>query len=95
MPKGHIGVGKAYCVDSGTVMNIFQARDYFFSRNPCERLRFECSDPACRNSPKAPAISGINHHASLKMDEKYVKPHFRTCGEHIQTCEWAETAVGA
>ena len=86
-----VRVDKAFCNETQSVLNIFQARDHFFSRpNPRVHLTFRCSDPDCRNSATPPTISGINHYVALGTGTKYMRPHFRSRGNpHSPTCEWS------
>lgn len=86
-----VRVDRAFCNETRSVLNIFEARDYFFSRpSPRVPLTFSCSDPNCRNSATPPTISGINHHVALGAGMKHVRPHFRSSGNpHSPNCDWS------
>jgi hypothetical protein len=85
-------IARAYCVESGKVVDIYQARALFFTQEePRRRFEFLCSDNACRFA-NATRVTGVNYD-KLVEDERnrlIVKPHFRMNPEtpHGTECEW-------
>ena len=99
-----VHIARAYCVESGKVVDIYQARALFFAQEePRRRLEFLCSDDACR-AASATRVTGVNYDKLVEdeRDRVIVKPHFRVNPEspHSAGCEWvvrkrAEEAVDA
>src|SRR5215510_776922 len=85
-------IARAYCVEAGKVVDIYQARALFFAQDkPRCRFRFLCSDSVCREVD-ATRVTGVNYD-KLVEDERdgvVLKPHFRMNPEtpHNPGCEW-------
>jgi len=84
----------AYCVELGMVVNIFEAREHYFSQPESERKRltFRCADDTCREQSK-PMMVGVNYD---KLSEKYVqRPHFKARATHLHSpsCPWVEYKI--
>ena len=89
-----MSVPVAYCVEMDRDVNIFEAREFFFSRskNKRERLNFLCADNDCRETAK-PMMIGVNYD---KLSGEYVqRPHFKAHSEHLHApdCPWVEYKV--
>lgn len=83
-------IERAYCVELGRVVNIYEARDYFFRQAPPRRrFQFLCSDANCRVA-KGTKVTGVNYDKLIEENDQYVKPHFRENTEHLPDCEWVE-----
>ena len=85
-------IARAYCVEAGKVVDIYQARGLFFTqKGPRRRLEFLCSDYACR-AANATRVTGVNYDKLVEdeRDRVIVKPHFRMNPEtpHSTACEW-------
>jgi len=56
-----VHIERAYCMETGRVLNIYQARAVFFNQGePRSRLEFLCSDDACR-AQNATKVTGVNY----------------------------------
>ncbi len=85
-------IARAYCVDAGKVVDIYQARTLFFGQEePRRRFQFLCSDDACR-AANATKVTGVNYDKLVEDEHErvVVKPHFRMNPEtpHSPACEW-------
>src|SRR5262245_45152132 len=85
-------IARAYCVEAGKVVDIYQARALFFAQDePRCRFRFLCSDVACREV-NATRVTGVNYDKLVEdeQDRVVLKPHFRMNPEtpHDSGCEW-------
>lgn len=85
-------IGRAFCVEAGRVVDIYQARALFFAQEiPRRRFQFLCSDDACRGA-NATRVTGVNYDKLVEdgLDCIGVKPHFRMNQEtpHDPGCEW-------
>jgi hypothetical protein len=85
-------IARAYCVEAGKVVDIFQARALFFAQDePRRRFQFLCSDDTCR-AVNATRVTGVNYDKLVEdgRDRVVVKPHFRMNPEtpHNAECEW-------
>ncbi len=85
-------IARAYCVEAGKVVDIYQARAFFFAQDePRRRFQFLCSDDACR-VVNATRVTGVNYDKLVEdeRDRVVVKPHFRMNPEtpHNAVCEW-------
>jgi len=85
-------IARAYCVEAGKVVDIYQARALFFAQEePRRRFQFLCSDDACR-AANATRVTGVNYDKLVEdeRDRVVVKPHFRMNPEtpHNPGCEW-------
>ena len=94
-------IGRAFCVETERVVDIYQARALFFAQEvPRRRFQFLCSDDACRRT-NATRVTGVNYDKLVEdcRDRIVVKPHFRINHEtqHSPECEWAarERLLGA
>lgn len=79
---------EAYCVDLGCVVDIYKAREEFFSQDePRKEYSFLCSDEECRNEC-SPRVTGVNY----RSEEYKVLPHFRENENHghSETCYWVD-----
>jgi hypothetical protein len=70
------------------VVNIYRAREFYFSLIPRQELTFLCSDEKCRAA--GTKVTGVNYRKTIEEADKFVRPHFRKNDEHIDTCEWVE-----
>jgi hypothetical protein len=84
-------IARAYCVETGRVIDIYQARALFFAQGkPRHRLQFQCSDDACR-AATATKVTAVNYDKLVaEGDQMVLKPHFRLNPQspHIEVCEW-------
>lgn len=85
-------IARAYCVEVGKVVDIYQARALFFAQEePRRRFQFVCSDDVCRGA-NATRVTGVNYDKLVEdeRDRVVVKPHFRMNPEtrHSPACEW-------
>ena len=84
-------IARAYCLDAGKIVDIYQARGLFFGQDePRRRFEFLCSDDACR-ATNATKVTGVNYDKLVKEGDRIaVRPHFRMNPEspHIDACEW-------
>ena len=84
-------IARAYCVEEGKAVDIYQARALFFAQDePRRRFEFLCSDDACR-AARATKVTGVNYDKLVEQGDRVVqKPHFRMNGEspHTAGCEW-------
>ena len=85
-------IARAYCVEAGKVVDIYQARALFFAQEkPRHRFQFLCSDDACQNA-NGTKVTGVNYDKLVEdgRDRVVVKPHFRMNPEtpHSAACEW-------
>ena len=84
-------IARAYCVDAGKIVDIYQARALFFAQHePRRRFEFLCSDDLCRASD-ATKVTGVNYDKLVEEGDCFVqKPHFRANAEslHIAACDW-------
>lgn len=83
---------RAYCLQTGTVTDIFTARQFYFAQSePREKLEFRCASAECRLG-KNPLILGINYTKIPGVDEFVQQPHYRTNkGElHDDDCPFVE-----
>src|SRR5581483_5730517 len=82
---------RAYCVEVGRILDIYQARALFFAQEkPRRRLQFECSDDACR-AMAGTKVTAVNYDKLVaEGDQIVLKPHFRMNPQspHIEACEW-------
>lgn len=82
---------RAYCVEVGRVIDIYQARALFFGQEkPRHRLQFQCSDDACR-AMAGTKVTAVNYDKLVaEGDEIVLKPHFRMNPQspHVEACEW-------
>ncbi len=83
---------RAYCVEAGKVLDIYQARALFFAQEePRRRFQFLCSDDACR-AANATRVTGVNYDKLVEdeRDPVVIKPHFRMNPEtpHHDACDW-------
>jgi hypothetical protein len=82
---------RAYCVEVGRIVDIYQARALFFGQEkPRRRLQFRCSDDACRTAA-ATKVTAVNYDKLVvEGDQIALKPHFRMNPQslHIEACEW-------
>jgi hypothetical protein len=84
-------IARAYCVEVGEVVDIYQARALFFAQGePRRRFEFLCSDGSCRSN--GTRVTGVNYDKLVEddRDRVVVKPHFRMNPEtpHGDACEW-------
>lgn len=83
-------IERAYCVELERVVDIYEARDFYFRQTPPrKRFRFLCSDEKCREA-NATKVTGVNYDKLVEESDQYVKPHFRENTDHIDDCEWIE-----
>lgn len=83
-------IDRAYCLELDDVVDIYAARDAYFSQAPPRAdFHFLCSDEPCRRTNKTKVI-GVNYRKLVEESEHYVRPHYRAQTEHIDTCEWVE-----
>lgn len=85
-------IARAYCVEAGKVVDIYQARALFFAQEePRSRFQFLCSDHSCRQT-NATRVTAVNYDKLVEdeRDRIVVKPHFRMNPEtpHYAACEW-------
>ena len=85
-------IGRAFCVEAGRVVDIYQARALFFAQDvPRRRFQFLCSDDKCRRVSAA-RVTGVNYDKLVEDDRNriFVKPHFRMnrATPHSPECEW-------
>lgn len=67
---------RAYCLDTGTVINIALARHLYFAQpEPRKEFEFRCASLVCREG-KDPVILGINYYKML--GDFTQQQHFRT-----------------
>src|SRR3954468_2052839 len=82
---------RAYCVEVGRILDIYQARALFFAQDePRRRFQFQCSDDACR-AATATKVTAVNYDKLVgESDHVVFKPHFRMNpqSQHVQACEW-------
>jgi hypothetical protein len=83
-----MNIERVYCVEMREVVNIYRARDFYFSRTPREELTFLCSDVQCRKA--GTKVTGVNYRKTIEEADKFVRPHFRKNDDHLDTCEWVE-----
>ncbi len=83
-------IERAFAVELGRVVDIYEARDCYFAQTPPRRrFNFLCSDELCRatNSTK---VTGVNYDKLVEESDQYVRPHFRENTKHITDCEWMD-----
>jgi hypothetical protein len=84
---------EAYCEELDEVLDIYGAKEAYFSLPEGQRKRFvfRCSDEQCRASA-FPLVIGANYHKSVEESEKYVQPHFKSNAQqaHTQQCVWVQ-----
>jgi hypothetical protein len=82
---------RAYCVQAGKVVDVYQARALFFAQEqPRCRFQLLCSDDACR-AANATKVTGVNYDKLVEAGDCIaVRPHFRMNPDspHIDACEW-------
>lgn len=72
-----MNIQKAYCIEKGEVVDIYQARDFYFSRADERKLNFLCFDDKCRKTLE-PKVIGVNYRKSIDEGDHIVnRPHFR------------------
>jgi hypothetical protein len=85
-----MNIARAYCVEEGKVVDIYQARALFFAQDhPRRRFQFLCSDDGCRAN--ATKVTGVNYDKLVEEgDCIVVRPHFRMNPDspHIDACQW-------
>lgn len=83
-------IDRAYCIELGEVIDIYAARDAYFSQSPPRAdFRFLCSDELCRQTNETKVI-GVNYRKLVEESDHFVRPHYRAQTEHIDICEWVE-----
>src|SRR5262245_1465215 len=83
-------IARAYCVEAGKVVDIYQGQGLFFAQDePRRRFQFLCSDDVCR-AANATRVTGVNYDKLVEDERVVVKPHFRMNPEtpHNPWCEW-------
>lgn len=84
---------EAYCEELDEVLDIYGAKEAYFSLPEARRKRFVflCSDELCR-STNAPRVTGVNYDKSVEESEKYVQPHFKSNVQqpHGERCVWKQ-----
>jgi hypothetical protein len=90
--KLSVRIERAFCIETGRALNIYQARAVYFNHEePRSRLEFLCSDEA-RRARNATKVTGVNYDKAFEEggDGVLVKPHFRMNPKytHIAGCEW-------
>jgi hypothetical protein len=84
-------IARAYCVEAGKVVDIYQARALFFAQEqPRCRFQILCSDDVCRTA-NATKVTGVNYDKLVEAGDCIaVRPHFRMNPDspHIDACEW-------
>jgi hypothetical protein len=83
-----MNIEKVYCVEMGEVVDIYRARNFYFSQKVHEELTFLCSDEKCRKA--GTEVVGVNYRKLIEEGDKFVRPHFRKHSDHIPDCEWVE-----
>lgn len=59
------------------IVDIYEARNFYFSENNEKKLEFLCSDDLCRKE-KRPVVIGINYTKLIERDDLICyRPHFR------------------
>jgi hypothetical protein len=83
-------IERAYCVELGRVVDIYEAREFYFRQTPPrKRFQFLCSDKKCREANNT-QVTGVNYHKLAEESSHSVRPHFRENTKHILDCEWVE-----
>jgi hypothetical protein len=85
-------VEKAYCVEAGRVLDIFEARNVYFNQaSPRKRLTFECADDACREVLH-PTVTGAMYDREVEEEGDIHRMYFKwgPNSEHLSTCFWLE-----
>src|SRR5262245_53574079 len=85
-------IARAYCVESGKVVDVSQAPALFFTKEePRRSSEFVFSIDACR-AANAASVPGVHFDKLVedRRDRVVVKPHFRMNPEtpHSPACEW-------
>jgi hypothetical protein len=86
-------IDRAFCIELNKEVDIYAARENFFSQTKLDRFNFLCSDPECRaKKPEPVRIRGALHNKIPEEKDLSVTPYFATFAnhEHIETCEWLE-----
>lgn len=90
---GRMKITKAYCEQSRKVLNIYEAKTYYFSQMKTgngkrDRLSFLCSSERCRLKVPPVKVTGVLYDKSIEEAEAYKAPHYRENGIHHPKCEW-------
>jgi hypothetical protein len=84
---------EAYCEELDEVLDIYGAKEAYFSLPEGQRKRFIflCSDGRCRSTNSA-HVTGVNYDKSVEESEKYVQPHFKSNAQqpHTEQCVWVQ-----
>lgn len=87
---------EAYCEEFDEVLDIYGAKEAYFSLPMSRRKRFifRCSDARCR-SKQNPRVSGVNYDKLVEESEKYVQAHFKSIAQqpHTDECVWSQNEV--
>lgn len=70
------------------IVDIYQARNYYFDRGEQRKLNFLCFDEQCRNALK-PKVSAVNYWKSIEDGDQICnRPHFRENPNypHLDNC---------
>jgi hypothetical protein len=85
-------VSRAYCKQTDSVVDIYEARKQYFSQKEDirDKLDFICSDIKCRELDEQPKISGVNYRVYFSLEDKFKAPHFRNVSKNIhhEQCGW-------
>lgn len=84
---------RAYCVQTGSVVDITTARRVYFAQpEPRRELDFRCASAVCRAENHQPVILGINYNKIPGIDKFVQQPHFRTKkgSTHHNDCPYVE-----
>jgi len=83
-----MNIEKVYCEEMEEIVDIYHARNFYFSQKVRKELTFLCSDEKCRKARTK--ITGVNYRKLIEEGDKFVRPHFRKHSDHIPDCEWVE-----
>jgi len=76
-------IEEAYCSEIEAVINIYEAKEEYFSQpaGSRKRLTFYCPDAKCRASHN-PLVVGVNYSQLAEDGKKYRQMHFRASPKH-------------
>lgn len=81
----------AFCKEASRVVDIIEARQFFFAqpKDGRRRLNFTCADETCR-TVRAPVVTGVNYDKVPGEDHIVRQAHFAARAPHVDDCPWIE-----
>lgn len=77
-----MNIKKAFCIEANRVVDIYEARNFFFSENKERKLKLLCYDDICRKE-KRPIVIGVNYWKLIEREDPFSnRAHFRMHYQH-------------